>query len=372
MIKRIIILLAILAIAVAAFAGWKIHAAHVGMQQMAAGFSPPSVSTIAAAYQEWQPQLQAVGSLRAVNGADLSSELAGIVEDIKFDSGSDVEVGAVLVQLRAEDDIAKLESLKAAEKLAEIDYARDLKQLKVQAVSQATVDADSAAVDSDKAQVNEQQAIVDKKTIRAPFAGHLGIRQVDVGQYLNPGTAIVTLQQLDPIYADFTLPEQALSKISLGQKVTIRNDAQAGQDFTGKITAINSKVDPATRNVQVRATLDNPDHKLLPGMFANVIVDIGEPVKYLTLPQTAVVYSTYGDTVYLVEESEEEGKPSTVRQSVIIAGEKRGDQVAIMSGIKEGDEVVTAGQVKLHNGMPVVINNDVQPANEPNPTPHDQ
>ncbi len=373
MIKRIIILLVVLALVVAAFIGWKIHAMHVGMQQMAAGFAPPSVSTVKAVYEDWQPQLQAVGSLRAVNGANLSSEVAGIVEDIKFESGSDVEAGAVLVQLRAEDDIAKLASLQAAAKLAQINFDRDTKQLKAQAISQAAVDADAAMLDSDKAQVNEQQAVVDKKTIRAPFSGHLGIRQVDIGQYLNPGTAIVALQQLDPIYADFTLPEQALSQLALGQKMTLKSDAQAGQDFTGKITAINSIVDEATRNISIRAALDNPDHKLLPGMFANVIVDVAQPVKHLTLPQTAVVYNTYGNTVYIVQKSDEEGKPPlTVQQSVIVTGETRGDQVTVLSGIKEGDQIVTSGQVKLHSGMPVSINNDVQPANEPNPEPHEQ
>ncbi|HSY28955.1 MAG TPA: efflux RND transporter periplasmic adaptor subunit, partial [Burkholderiaceae bacterium] len=165
----------------------------------------------------------------------------------------------------------------------------------------------------------------------------------------------------------------AVPKISLGQKVAVRNDSQAGQDFTGKITAINAKVDPATRNISVRATLENPDHKLIPGMFANVTVDVSEPVRYLTLPQTAIVYNTFGNTVYLVQKSDEEGKPPlSVKQSVVITGETRGDQVTVLSGVKEGDEVVTTGQVKLRNGLPVTINNEVQPANDPNPSPHDQ
>jgi membrane fusion protein (multidrug efflux system) len=373
MLKRMLIMVALLVLVTALFIGWKMHAIHAGMAQMAAGFTPPTVSTIEAAKQGWQPQLHSVGSLRAINGADLSAEVAGIVEDIKFDSGVDVEAGVPLVQLRAEDDIAKLQTLQANAKLAEINYDRDTKQLKAQAVSQAAVDTDEATLASAKAQVAEQQAVVDKKTIRAPFAGHLGIRQIDVGQYLNAGTAIVSLQQLDPIYIDFTLPEQALAKLALGQKVTVTNDAIEGKSFNGTILAINSKVDETTRNVSVRATLENPEHKLLPGMFANVSIDVGTPLDFITLPQTAVVYNTYGNTVYLVKKSEEEGKPPlTVQQSVVITGETRGDQVAILSGVKEGDQVVTSGQVKLRNGSPISVNNDIQPANEPSPTPHEQ
>jgi len=248
-----------------------------------------------------------------------------------------------------------------------------MKQVKAQAVSQATVDNDSAALDEAKAQVAQQQAIVDKKTIKAPFAGHLGIRQVDVGQYLNPGTAIVTLQQLDPIYVDFTLPEQDLPKILPGQKITLKTDTLADHEFTGEVTAINSKVDESTRNILVRATIPNPDHKLLPGMFGTVIVSVDKPVKYITLPQTAVVFNTYSNTVYLVGNKGTADEPQlSVQQSVIITGETRGDQIAVLSGIKEGDEVVTSGQVKLRNGLPVTINNEIQPSDDPNPAPHER
>ena len=277
------------------------------------------------------------------------------------------------MQLRANDDVAKLHALEANAKLAEITYQRDLKQLKAQAVSQATTDNDAAALDAAKAQVAEQQAIVEKKTIKAPFSGHVGVRQVDIGQYLNPGTAIVSLQQLDPIYVDFTLPEQALLKIQQGQKIGLKTDMQVDQNFIGEVTAINSRVDTATRNVQVRATIPNPEHKLLPGMFGTVIVNVDKPVRYITLPQTAIVFNTYGNTVYLVQEKGgEDDKPQlTVTQSVIITGETRGDQIAILSGVKEGDQVVTSGQIKLRNGMPVVINNEIQPSNDPNPSPHE-
>jgi membrane fusion protein (multidrug efflux system) len=373
MIKRMIIMLALVAIVAAAIIGFKTFINGQIKQSIASSFAPPTVSTMKAEYQDWQPQLKAVGSLRAINGADLSSELAGIVETINFESGTDVEKGTALLQLRAEDDIAKLHALEAGSKLAEINYERDQKQLKAQAVSQAVVDSDKAALENYHAQVAEQQAIIDKKTIVAPFAGRLGVRQVDIGQYLNPGTPIVTLQQLDPIFVDFILPEQALPKLTVGQKVTLKTDAQPDKDFAGTITAINSKVDPATRNVEARATLPNPDHKLLPGMFGTVIVDTDKPVRYITLPQSAIVFNTYSNTVYLVQKGGDEDSPQlTAQQVVIITGETRGDQVAVLSGIKEGDEVVTSGQVKLRNGAPVVINNEVEPPNDPNPSPHEQ
>jgi len=375
MIKRMIILIALIAVVITAFFFYKKHQMTSGMAAMMASFKPPVVSTAKVTSQEWQPNFSAVGSLRAVNGADLSSEVSGIVESLSFESGSEADKDAVLVQLRAEDDIAKLHALQANQNIAQINYDRDVKQLKAQAVAQAVVDTDKATLDNTKAQTAAQQALVDKKTIRAPFAGRLGIRLVDIGQFVNPGTAIVTLQQLDPIYIDFPLPEQAMPLIKLGQNITLNTDAYPDQKFNGKITAINSRIDEATRNIVVRATLDNADHKLLPGMFGNVMVDSGAPVKYLTLPQTAVVYNTYGSTVYLVKKNDDgDGKqpPFKVQQSVVVTGDTRGDQVAVTSGVKEGEEVVSSGQVKLRNGMGVSINNDVQPADDAAPTPHEQ
>jgi membrane fusion protein (multidrug efflux system) len=371
MIKRMILMLVLVALVLGGVFGYKIFAGMMMKKYMMAGGMPAqAVSTSVATLQDWQPRLDAVGSVRAVNGADLSSELAGIVQSINFESGSEAEKDAVLVQLRDDDDIAKLHALQAAEKLAQITFDRDQKQLKAQAISQATVDTDAAALDSAKAQTIAQQALIDKKTIKAPFAGHVGIRQVDVGQYLQPGTPIVTLQQLDPIYVDFSLPEQSLPKLQAGQKVLLHTDASGDTEFTGTISAINAKVDEATRNVTVRATFANPDRKLLPGMFGTVTVDIEQPIKYVTLPQTAIIYNTFGNAVYLVQKKEGEDKASA-QQSVVITGPTRGDQVAILSGVKEGDEVVTSGQIKLRNGMPVTVNNDVQPTNDPNPTPHE-
>lgn len=376
MIKRMILMLIVVALVLGGVFGYKAFSGMMFKKYMASMGAPiQTVSTTKATPQDWQMHLDAVGTVHAINGADLSAEIAGIVETIDFESSTEAKEGQVLAHLRADDDIAKLHSLEATAKLAQITVDRDQKQLKAQAVSQAVVDADTANLSNTVAQVAEQQAIIDKKIIRAPFSGRLGIRQINLGQYLNPGTTIVTLQQLDPIYIDFTLPEQALSQIKAGDKVTAKTDTAANETFEGEITAINSKVDEATRNVYVRATFKNAEAKLLPGSFANIAIDIGAPQHYLTLPQTAIVYNTYGNTVYLVEHGDDSdsSKPKlTVKQSVIVTGQTRGDQVAILSGIKEGDEVVTSGQVKLRSGSPIAINNDVQPLNDSNPTPHEQ
>jgi membrane fusion protein (multidrug efflux system) len=241
-------------------------------------------------------------------------------------------------------------------------------------VSQAVVDADAATLKSAKAQVAEQRALVAKKLVRAPFAGRLGIRAVDVGQYVNAGTKLVTLQALDPVYVDFYAPQKSLGRIALRQKITLKTDAFQGQQFPGEVSSIDPKVDSATRNVQVRATVRNPKRSLLPGMFATVVLASGGPQRFLTLPQTAVSYNPFGDTVFVVEESK--GKDDkialVVQQKFVTTGEARGDQVAILSGIKEGDTVVTAGQIKLRSGVPVVVNNSIQPTNEPAPKPKDQ
>jgi len=369
MIKRMMIMLLAVVLVLGGVFGWKTYSGMQMMKAMMAGGIPAqTVSTIKATMQDWQPKLEGVGSARAVNGADLSFEVAGVIETLNFESGDSIEAGKVLAQLRAEDDIAKLRTLTAAQELADITYQRDQKQLKSQAISQAQADSDAAALEEAKAQVAQQQAIVDKKTLHAPFAGHLGVRIADVGQYLNPGTSVVTLQQIDPIYVDFNLPEQALTQVSVGQKATAFADAYGETAFEGEISAINSKVDTTTRNVLVRATIKNPDHKLLPGMFARVTIEIGKPEHYITLPQTAITYNPYGDTVYVIDGDKD--KP-TAKQVFVTEGDTRGDQVAILTGVKEGDEVVTGGQIKLRNGVPVVVNNDVQPSNDPDPKPHE-
>jgi len=376
MTKRMIIMLIAVGVVFGGVFGFQIFKNAMIKKFMSAMPQPPqTVSTVTAAIQEWQPQIEAVGSLRAVNGADLAFEVSGIVKELHFKSGDDVAAGDILLTLRADDDSAKLEALKATAALSEIVHQRDQEQFKIKAVSQATLDADAANLKNAKAQVAEQQAVVDKKTLRAPFAGHLGVRVVDIGQYISAGTTVVTLQALDPIYADFFLPQQALNQIRLEQVVTIKIDTYPNGDFAGTITAINPKVDSATRNVQVRATLKNPDRLLLPGMYASVNVAAGGKQRYLTLPQTAVTYNPYGETIYVVDDKgqDPQGRPQLIaRQIFVTAGLKRGDQVAILSGIEEGQTVVTAGQMKLRNGSPLVIDNTIRPTADANPTPIDQ
>ena len=376
MTKRMIIMLIAVGLVFGGVFGFQIFKNAMIRKFMSAMPQPPqTVSTVTAATQEWQPQIEAVGGLRAVNGADLAFEVSGIVKELHFNSGDDVAAGDVLLMLRADDDIAKLAALQATAGLSEINYHRDQEQFKIKAVSQATVDADAANLKNAKAQVAEQEAVVNKKTLRAPFAGHLGVRAVDIGQYISAGTTVVTLQALDPIYADFFLPQQALNQIRLEQAATVKIDTYPNQDFAGTITAINPKVDPATRNVQVRATLKNPDRRLLPGMYASVNVAAGGKQRYVTLPQTAVTYNPYGETVYVVNDkgTDPQGRPQWIaRQVFVTAGLKRGDQVAILSGVEEGQTVVTAGQMKLRNGSTVVIDNTIRPTADANPIPVDQ
>jgi membrane fusion protein (multidrug efflux system) len=336
------------------------------------GIPPQTVSTMVASVQEWQPKLEAVGSLRAVNGADLSSQIAGTVSSIHFESGAEVKAGTLLVELQSADDVAKLQSLKAAAALAQITLDRDQRQIKVQGVSQQTVDTDVQNLKSAQAQVEQQQATVDYKNVRAPFDGKLGIRQVDLGQYLAAGTTMVTLQSLDPIYVDFFLPQQSLDQLKVGLKVTASIDAFPGRGFEGEITAINPKIDTGTRNVQIRAALKNPGHHLLPGMYATVDIAAGASQRYVTLPATAVSYSSYGSTVFLADDKGPgaDGHPQLVaRQVVVTTGATRGDQVAVLTGVKEGDTVVTAGQIKLRPGFPLIVNNKITPTFDANPVP---
>jgi membrane fusion protein (multidrug efflux system) len=378
MIKRMLIMLVLVAVVLGGIFGFK-NFVNGKIKEFMTGPAGPGhqaqiVSTAKAVPTDWQSQIDAVGSLRAVNGADLSIELAGVVDKLNFQSGDDVEAGKELLKLRDDDDVAKLKSLEAQADLAKITYDRDVKQLNAKAIAQAVVDNDDANLRNLRAQVDQQRALVDKKTLKAPFAGHLGIRQVDLGQYLAAGTAIVTLQSLTPLYVDFLLPQKALAQIQVGQQLKVRVDTFAGKEFTGKITSINSRVDVTTRNVQVRATIDNNDRKLLPGMFATVSIDSGAPQKLVTVPQTAIAYNPYGNLVYVVDNKGKgpDGKPQlVVRQTFVTTGATRGDQVAVLKGIKEGDEIVTAGQMKLRNGVSIVVNNTVAPSNDANPKPVD-
>jgi membrane fusion protein, multidrug efflux system len=336
---------------------------------------PQTVSTITAATQPWQQRLEAVGSARAEKGAGLSAQVSGIVKAIHFQSGAKVEKGTPLVELEAADDIAHLQALKATETLAQLNYDRASQLVKTDAVSKQTADTDLATLKNNQAQVAQQEALVGYKSITAPFSGRLGIRQVDLGQYIAPGTPIVTLQQLDPIFVDFYLPQQSLAEIKVGQAVTAKVDTWPDLEFAGKILAINPIVDTASRNVQVRATFGNPDEKLLPGMFATVDIQVGAPQQhYVTLPKTAIYYNSYGDIAYVVKEGGEKGgeKQYVAQQVFVKTGDTRGDQVAVLTGIEPGDVVVSAGQNKLHNGSPVKIDNKVSVPFSANPEVSEQ
>jgi len=376
MIKRMIIMLVAVAAVLGAIFGFQAFKGKMIAQYMK-GFAsaPQTIAAATAASQDWQPETQTVGTLRAINGADLALDIAGVVDQLSFNSGDEVKAGTVLMRLRPEDDPGKLAALQASERLAQITYDRDLQQLKAQAISQATLDTDEANLRSAKAQVAQQEALIEKKVLRAPFDGRIGIRQVDLGQYLAAGTTVVTLQQLDPIYADFFLPEQNLSVLKVGAKVTLAIDAYPDHPFVGKIIALDPKVDNESRNVQVRARFENSDRKLVPGMYAKVSVEQGPAARYVTLPASAVTYNPYGSTVFLVDDKgkNEKGEPQlTVHQTFVTTGQARGDQVAVLKGVKDGDQVVIAGQVKLRNGVPVVINNKVAPTSEANPNTPDQ
>ncbi|HXD39857.1 MAG TPA: efflux RND transporter periplasmic adaptor subunit [Ramlibacter sp.] len=373
--KRMLIMLGCVFVLIAVLALGK----FLQIRQLIANSPKPGaqvVSAVKAELAEWQPQFNAVGTLSAVRGVDVTTEIAGLVRSLHFRSGQDVKAGEVLLELNAESDRAQLQSLQAAADLAATVLARDRQQYEAQAVSRAQVDADEADVRVKRANVAQQAALVSKKTIRAPFAGRLGITTVNPGQYLNPGDKIVTLQTIDPIYVDFNLPQKQLAGLSLGQSLTLSSDAFPGQTFPGKITAINPKVDATTRNIQIEATVANGKRQLLPGMFANVNVDAGDKLRYLTLPQTAVTYNPYGSSVFVLkpgDKKDEKGNaPLQAEQLFVTTGPTRGDQVAVLSGLTEGQQVVTSGQLKLKNGAPVTVDNRVLPANSPNPVPQEK
>jgi membrane fusion protein, multidrug efflux system len=375
--KRMVIMLVVVGVLLGGLVGFNFFKGYMMQKYMASAPIPAStVTAMTADYQQWQPQLAAVGTLRAVRGVDVTTEVAGLVRSVNFKSGDETTAGQLLAQLNIDSDVAQLHSLQAAADLAQTVYDRDKAQLAIEAIPQAQVDADAADLKSKRAQVAQQQALIDKKTIRAPFAGKLGITTVNPGQYLNPGDKLVTLQTIDPIYVDFYLPQQQLPQIAIGQKVNVSADAYKGISFPGKINAINPRVDPSTRNVQVEATIPNAKRQLLPGMFANVRIDTGEEQRYLTLPQTAITYNPYGNTVFVIKPSDKKddkgNAPMIAQQVFVTTGPTRGDQIAILKGVEPGTQVVTSGQVKLKNGSPVIVNNSVQPTNSPNPTPQEQ
>lgn len=339
------------------------------------GLPPATVSTMEIGTSEWQPKLSSVGNIRAFRGVELSPELAGLVAAVPIKSGQDVKAGELLIKLNDTSDVAQLNSLQAMADLAKVINERDRQQLAIQAISKNVFDTSAADAKSKQAQVEQQIALVAKKNLKAPFSGRIGIVSINPGQYVNSGDKLLTLQTLDPIFVDFNLPQNNAEQIKVGQEVEVTTDAFKDASFTGKITAVSPKVDTNTRNIQVEARLANPDKKILPGMFANVNIKLGDQVKLLTLPQTSVTYNPYGSTVFLAKptgKKDKQGKDILEAQQVFVTtGATRGDQVAILKGVEEGATVVTSGQLKLKNGTPLIINNKVQPANSPNPKPQE-
>ena len=339
------------------------------------GLPPATVSTMVVATSEWQPKLTSVGNVRAFRGVELSTEIGGLVLTVPIKSGQDVKEGDLLIKLNDASDVAQLKSLKAMADLAKVINERDSQQLAIQAISKNVFDTSAADAKSKSAQVESQTALVAKKNLKAPFSGRVGIVSINPGQYVNPGDKLLTLQTLDPIFVDFNLPQNNAEQIQVGQKVVVTTDAFKDASFTGKITAVSPKVDTNTRNIQVEAQVANPDKKIFPGMFANVNIQVGEQVKLLTLPQTAVTYNPYGSTVFVAKptgKKDKQGKPALEAQQVFVTtGATRGDQVAILKGVEEGATVVTSGQLKLKNGTPLIINNKVQPANSADPKPQE-
>ena len=345
--------------------------------KMARTPQPMPVATVTSAVvkeEDWAPTLSAVGSISAVQGAVVSAELGGVVSQVAFESGSTAKKGDLLVQLDASAEEAQLHSAGADSELARADLERSRGLASRKVVSKAELDAAESKFKQKQGTVDQMRSMIAKKTVRAPFDGQLGIRQVNVGQMINAGQQVVPLTSLDPVFADFALPQQNFAGLSQGLAVRVTTDAVPGRVFNGKLTAVNSMVDVATRNVTLQATLENPDHALRPGMFAKIEVVLPEKHKTLVIPGSAVSYAPFGDSVFVIEKKKDPktGKESqTIRQQFVRVGESRGDFVSITTGLKAGETVVGTGVFKLRNGMVVTINNDLAPRPQLNPTPVD-
>ena len=340
---------------------------------IAAGENMPAqseaVTSVQAKEAVWRDYLKAVGTFRAVQGVTLSNELPGVVTAIHFESGESVEKGQVLVELDLSTEEAQLQAAQAALSLAELRLNRARELRGKNTVAQSDLDAAEAEHLEAEAAVKNIESVISKKRITAPFSGRLGIRNIDLGQFLSTGSSIVSLQALDPIFVDFTLPQQRLGRVNTGMEVEARLDAYPDQVFTGELTAITPEVDVATRSGSLRATLENSDGKLRPGMFANISVILPEEKPVLVVPATAVLYAPYGDSVYMIEQGEDGSKVAA--QKFVRVLERRGDFVAIEAGLEPGDEIVATGVFKLRNGMAVRVNNDMLPDAQLNPTPED-
>ncbi len=374
MLKRMILTLGVMVVFVGALGFVKFKQIQFAIAQ-GSSFQPPpeAVTTIVAKEENWPTTLNAIGTMAAVRGVTISADLPGTVERILFDSGQAVREGEVLAILDTRQEQAQLAASEAQSELARLTYDRMKGLLDDRIVSKAEFDQATAGHRQADAQVREARAAIDRKTIRAPFSGILGIRQVNLGQYLAGGEALVTLQALNPIYVNFGVPQQSAGQVPVGREVRLTADGAPGVEWTGRVTAIDSVVDEATRNIRVQATLANPDGRLRPGMFVQAEVALGPSRSIVALPASAISYAPYGDSVFVVTDmkTDDGRKYRGVRQQFVKLGPARGDLVAVVSGLNAGEEVVTSGAIKLRNGAAVLVNNVVQPSTNPSPTLED-
>lgn len=335
---------------------------------------PVTVSAARATQDRWIDSVTAVGSVEAVQGAELATQVGGIVDSIRFDSGSEVKTGDIILTLDGATDRAELKTLQSAARLAELERDRLKKLWERKSVSQSEYDQRQSELEQARARVVAQQTRIEQKALRAPYDGRLGIRQVNIGAYVSAGDPLIGLQALDPIFVDFTLPEQRYGEVRMGMTVTAEMDALGDKSFEGKITAIEPVIDADTRNFQLQATFKNTDQQLRPGMFARIALDVGEHRDVVLVPRTAISFRPYGNSVYVITESADEkgedGKPiRTVKQRFVHTGQARGSLIAIDDGLEVGEQVATSGLLKLNGGARISINNSVQPDAEIAPTP---
>jgi len=373
MLKRMIVMLGLTLVVIAGLAFVKYKQIQSAIAQAAYTPPPEAVTTAKAQQMTWPSTLNAIGTVAAVQGVVVSADLPGTVDKIAFESGKRVREGDVLVQLDTRQERAQLAAVEAQRDLAAVNFGRMQNLAKDGIISRSDFDTAAANQKETEARVGEIRATIERKTIRAPFSGVLGLRQVNLGQYLSAGDPVVPLQSLNPIYVNFGVPQQDAAQVRMGREVRIAARELAGIEFGGRVTALDSVVDPSTRNIQVQATLSNPGNKLRPGMFVQAELGLGQSQTVITIPTSGVSYAPYGDSVFVVTTlKDEKGKSYLgVRQQFVKVGGARGDQVGVLSGLKPGDEVVTSGVFKLRNGVPVQVNNKVVPQNNPAPNPED-
>jgi membrane fusion protein, multidrug efflux system len=375
MIKRVLLTVVVAALLIAGLGYFKLKQVQAAIKQHSFAPPPEAVTTVVAKEASWPTTLSVVGTMVAVHGVTVAADLPGTVDKINFESGRSVKQGDVLVELDTRQERAQLASNEAQHELAKIQYARMQQLVKEGVISRQDYDKAMADQKQWEANSNEVRANIDRKTIRAPFSGVLGIRQVNLGQYLAAGNAIVSLQSLNPIYVNFSVPQQDLNQIKIGRQVHLTTDSLPGMNFTGSVNALDSVVDANTRNVQVQATVSNPQGKLRPGMFVDASVGVGSNRSVIPLPASAINYAPFGNSVYIVEDVKDPKDPSKtykgVRQQFVKVEGSRGDQVGVVSGLNAGEEVVTSGVFKLRNGAAVAVNNKIQPGNNPAPKPED-